>query len=183
MRTYVAGKIYKKTIIGDCHFREGFSLYEDCVFNLDIVRGCISRNYELKGLLLHEPMYLYTARPDSAMHQSSYEKGKPSIDYLQQTANNDPNEDVAAIYGIECIRKYLLSWYSFYLLGETKKNKLIKREMRNICKGIKKNNVYSWKEKLPFVLFSYIPQLYRCFRIINDPTMKQYEENVQKNKN
>ena len=179
MRTYVAGKIYKKTIIRDCRFREGLSLYEDCIFNLDIVKKCISGNHELKGILVHEPMYCYIARSGSAMHQSSYEKAKPSITYLKEIANNDSNADVAAIYGIECIRKYLLSWYSLYLSEKTEECSFIRSEMKNIIRKIKQNNVYSGREKLPFILFANMPQLYRRYRILNDPTMKQYEKKIR----
>ena len=181
MRTYVAGKIYKKTTIRNCHFKESLVLGEDRVFNLDVIKMHISKNHELNGIFVNKPMYCYASRSGSATHLYSYEKAKPSIDYLQEIANNEINVDLATIYRFECIREYLIAWYSLYLLGDKKGAKKVSHELRTMAKGIRKNNVYSWKEAFPFVIFAYVPRLYRIFRIIDDPTMKQFEKNVRKN--
>lgn len=180
MRTYAAGKIYKRAIIGGNRFTEGISLYEDCFFNMSIIGESIKGKKNLKGILVNSPMYLYTARQGSAMYQSTYKKAMPSIEYLEKMVTNEKTIEVSSLYAVEYIRKALLTWYDLYLNDLDYERRIIQKQMRKVSKKMIPSKNYTKKELLKFKVFAYFPQLYRHFRLIDDPTMRQYEASVKK---
>lgn len=182
MRSYAAGKIYKRSIIGSNRFVEGISLHEDCIFNMSIIKDSINNHYTLKGILVNFPMYLYTPRAESAMHQQNWHKTLPAIEYLRVISETDKNPEISNMFAIECVRKSLLAWYDLYLRGNTSERKTVSRQMRKISGKIIPTANYTWKEEIIYKVFAYFPQLYRQFRLMNDPTMRQYEESVRKEK-
>ena len=76
------------------------------------------------------------------------------------------------IFYLECIKRELSSRYEFRLRGDKANAK--------VCQKLLKNSVACMKKgKMKYAVLVYLPMSYRMFRIIDDPTMLEYEKKIR----
>lgn len=77
------------------------------------------------------------------------------------------------IFYLECIKRALSSRYEFALRGDKANVKVCHELLKKSVACMKKN-------KVKYALLVHLPVAYRMFRVIDDPTMLDYEKKVQK---
>ena len=76
------------------------------------------------------------------------------------------------IFYPECIKRGLSARYEFGLRGD--------RANAKVCHELLKNSVACMKKgKMKYAVLVYLPMSYKMFRIIDDPTILEYEKKVR----
>ena len=176
IKSFIGGRIYRNSCIGNHHFREEVSVSEDKLFNLLIV----SQQADLCILLLKKELYYYYHRVDSAINTSQGPDFKVlSYIYLDYA---EKSSDVLFIsyFLNEAFKNSFAVRYSL----QFDKNIELKNDINQFIKRCltleKSQKPFSWKKSISLRLFAHFPALYRCFRIMNDPTMLVWEKGKKK---
>lgn len=162
---FVWGRIYKKNII-TIRFDEK-SKIEDADFNAAL----ISINENLKIMYTRVPLYFYFFRAGSLVSKMDGRVCMTLGERLYKYALKEKDNELKQAFVIDSIKRLLAAEYEYRLINEREKSKqcciLEKRSLKLI---------YSYKEKVKYGIIICFPQLYRLFRIINDPTIKEWEK-------
>lgn len=168
---FVWGRIYKKNII-TIRFDER-SKIEDADFNAAL----ISINEKLKIMYTRVPLYFYFFRAGSLVSKIDGRVCMTLGKRLYKYALQEKDNELKQAFVIDSIKRLLAAEYEYRLINEREKSKqcciLEKRSLKLI---------YSYKEKVKYGILICFPQLYRLFRIINDPTIKEWEKNQREGK-
>lgn len=172
-KSYVTGRLFRRSIIADTLFPEGIVL-EDAIFNAIVM--CKPKTLNV----VHIPvsMYYYFQRPTSLVHKiNGLDLIKLSELYLKYTIS-ETDDQSKKLFAIETIKRTL---FARYVLSFSKKDNHSKKECNKILKNainqLNKLNCASYKIKIKYLVLYKIPQAYRLFRIISDPTMIDWEKN------
>lgn len=162
---FVWGRIYKKNII-TIRFDER-SKIEDADFNAAL----ISINENLKIIYTRVTLYFYFFRAGSLVSKIDGRVCMTLGERLYKYALKEKDNELKQAFVIDSIKRLLAAEYEYRLINEREKSKqcciLEKRSLKLI---------YSYKEKVKYGILICFPQLYRLFRIINDPTIKEWEK-------
>ena len=177
MKSFVWGKLYKADILEGHRFDTQIAYGEDSLFNAEIY--CEPK--ELKIISTDEILYYYNNRENSVVNVIDQEDrarlGENWINMSDQTSN----PVMKSICLVEGLKRTLLARYTE---SYTEKRKETIRHCNAIlkdgCSKLLRNKNIKAKDKVIYTLFAYVPQAYRRWRIIDDPTMKEWERN-QKN--
>ncbi len=175
-KSYVTGRLFRKSIIKNTIFPEGIVL-EDALFNALVM----CKTHPLKVTHVHVAMYYYFQRQASLVHKIN---GKDLVElsevYLTHTLS-ETDKQAKKIFAIETIKRTL---FARYILSFSKENISEKEKCNHILnssiKQLNKLNCVSRKVLVKYFVLYRMPQAYRLFRIISDPTMLEWEKS-QKN--
>lgn len=164
-KTLIWGRIYRKNIITNRFDID--SKIEDADFNAAL----ISKNKNLKIMYTNVPLYFYFFRTGSLVSQMDGRVCLMLGERLYQYALQEKDSELKQAFGIDSIKRLLAAGYEYKLVGDFEK-------ARNCYIFAQKNlkSIYKAKEKLKYEILIYFPQLYRLFRIMNDPTMRKWEK-------
>lgn len=170
-KTLIWGRIYRKNIITN-RFDEG-SKIEDADFNAAL----ISKNKNLKIMYTKAPLYFYFFRTGSLVSQMDGRVCLTLGERLYKYALQEKDSGLKRIFSIDSIKRLLAAGYEYRLVNESEKVRqcyiLEKRSLKLVC---------SYREKVKYGVLICLPQLYRLFRIMNDPTLKEWEKIQRKRK-
>lgn len=176
-RSYVWGKLYRKTLVQEYRFIEKVRIAEDAAFNGAALGECD----DLRACFVKVPLYYYFRRPGSLSNQlkghSSYTLARIFEEYAQKTDKPMARK----LYLIDAIKRGLIGRYLMSLYHEEKVyfrecNEML---MRVLKQAWRMSNI-SIKEKLLYTVMVAFRQAYRLFRIIDDPTLLTLERSVRK---
>lgn len=179
IKNYVWGKLYKASLVLETHFLEDLSFGEDSLFNASI----ICNNPESSICYTDMQLYYYYNRPNSLVHTGSSSDlmtvGKRLLLYGKQI----DSEGLKVILLKEATKRILSARYSALVLKEKeqfkKSNSLLKECYREL--KYMNNKSFSILEKIIYFVLCQSPQVYRLWRIKNDPTLLIWErENKRK---
>lgn len=166
-KSYVWGRIFKREIIANILFQEDEKV-EDAVYNLQVAL----KNPNLKAAFVDLPLYAYFVRAGSLVSKI---KGSDVFNLAKRFYNSAAEEQDKKTKDVlyrECLKRSLSARYDFSLHK--------KKAERKQCDLLAKNSLKLMSgNKAKFAALVYIPVLYRTFRIIQDPTMRNYEKNVR----
>ena len=176
LKSFVTGRLYKRETLKGFTFSEEITVLEDAIFN--VVLMCTS---PLKITYTPIGLYYYFSCPTSLMHQINV------LDFLAisklycKYAFEQTSDYVRRIFIIETIKRAL---FTRYALSLSSKNKQQKKECNNILKiavfQLNLLDIVTPKEKVKYYILYKIPQAYRLYRVINDPTLLNWEKEQRK---
>lgn len=178
IKSYIFGRIYNRCVIQEHRFVNELKMSEDKLFNIEIILD----NKDINVVVLDIDLYYYYYRFDSAMNISSGIESKILSYILLECAENAVCKYCAGKYLDEAFKHtFVLRYMTSFI-----KDKEIKKEIKlliNYCLKLEKHiKPFSLKKSICFRIIAYFPRLYRRYRIINDPTMLDWEKK-QKEKN
>lgn len=166
-KTYVWKRLYKKKIIKNILFDEKVTV-EDSVFNLEV----IVKNDNLKIVYVDAKLYAYYIRAGSLVSQFNNRDFLQLAEIFLKYCSKEKRKSIVSIIAEDAIKKALVARYiSKIQQDETN----VKKSNYVIDDGLK----YIRQGKFKYVLFRYIPELYRVFRIIDDKSMLDYERQLK----
>lgn len=178
LKSYVWGKLYKKELLNGNRFSECTKV-EDAFFNISIY----SSHPNLNAVYIDIPLYYYFVRQGSLITNfdgiemielaSSYEKLIHRFDNL----------NVQKLLCIEILKRCLSARYTFSVRNEKDRMPECQKMMKTALFELKKKKRVSLKEILKYQILYSFPLVYRLFRIIDDPTMLDWERNQKRLKN
>lgn len=172
-KSYVTGRLFSADILKGFTFPENATVLEDAIFNTLVM--C---SKPLKITYTPISLYYYFSCPTSLTHHiNALDLLNIGNIYFKYTLEQD-NEQTKKIFTIETIKRMLFARYAISLSPNVKANavecNITLKKATQLLKLLK--NV-TWREKLKYSILYKIPQLYRLFRIISDPTMLDWEKN------
>lgn len=169
-KTFVWGRIYKRTIINSNRFFVGLKTAEDVAFNMDV----LSKKDDPLFCAINEPLYYYYRRADSISHTVSPSNliAVPRDVYLK---NLDCYGSRRALVLEQTLRTILSARY----LSRYEKDRC--KDRYNECDQLLRYALKEYKKEgtrqyYLYSAFAFFPGLYRAFRIITDPTLLQWEK-------
>lgn len=170
-RNYVWGRLYRASMLQSHRFIEGV-IFEDTPFNLFL----LCRHEDIQIALIEESLYFYFMRPSSIVHTASLISRLPICQAYLSHITPHSSEHEKRILVEESIKKLLSLRYEASLDNNADAirqfNSLLRKYLR-LLPGAKR---ISAKKKLQYAILSVFPQVYRQFRIKDDPTLLQWEK-------
>lgn len=170
-RNYVWGRLYRASMLNAHRFIEGV-VFEDTPFNLFL----LSKHESLQIALIEEPLYFYFIRSSSIVHTASLLSLQPICMAYLSHITPQSSEHEKHILIEESIKKLLALRYEASLDSNTaalrESNSLLRRSLHLMLHAKR----ISAKKKLQYIILSVFPQVYRQFRIKDDPTLLQWEK-------
>ncbi len=179
-RRQVWARIFRKSVLENIRFQLGLSWGEDTEFNYFAFNWC-KNNCKLIAFT-DLKLYMYFQN-DSSITQSmtDVEKNKIIRWYLTQVENEDIELSTRANYFVRSCKEVLASRYSGDLGIYKIDNSKICDEFIKKCIDLQKKNHFMNSSKwLTYRLLFACPLVYRLFRIIDDPTMLDWEKAQKK---
>ena len=178
-RHLVTGRLYKSTILYKHSFASNIVFTEDTIFNLEVIN-------DLKKPLVYQtdtPLYYYIQREDSASHTWESTSLKAMADYYFDAIRDHKNYqgEWGWMLTLQVIKTTLSYRYLVRFRPDAKS--LIKEANQKLFLLFQDLMRYPNMPKIEMIkhLVMYIcPCLYRRYRIINDPTMRAWEEKEKK---
>lgn len=179
VKSHSWGRLISKSVIGDIRFQVGIQTAEDTLFNLDVY----ANKQNVKTVLIKSPLYYYYTRSGSIIHtDTGLDFMKFSFIFLDRSEKSGDKRSVE-IFLNEAFKNTLSVRYSVMF----EKDKTIKAEAKQLIKRCLKTESqkkpFSFKKSIMYRLFAYFPFTYRLFRIINDPTLIQWEKKQKREQN
>lgn len=163
-RGYVWGRLYRRSLIDQMRFLES-SRIEDSEFNLRL----LARSAEFRICYLPAVLYAYFCRPGSLVGRilvdDVMELGCMTQELAMSRSDGQLRDDLLA----DSMKRFLFARYVYGLTGEGAKRKQCRDRMRAALSAL---HSQKWK----YTALTVFPFIYRIFRILNDPTMLQFEK-------
>lgn len=168
VKSYVWGRIYRKEQLASLRFDE-YSKIEDSDFNAKL----ISRNQELKIAYTSTPLYAYFIREGSLVSSVDGRDCMNLSQKLYEYALCERDAEMRQVFSIDCLKRLLSARYEYLLIGDKENAKkchdLAVKSLKTIYVG-----------RTKYKLMTCFPQLYRLFRILDDPTMLEWEKSQKR---
>ena len=160
-------KLFRHTVISNEHFMSG-KVIEDAIYIIDI----LTKNPNVRIVKVNCTLYAYFQRSGSLVSGISVDLVRHLADYTMQKLVNLEDENLKGILAEDVIKRMLYVRY-YYLL---KKERIAAAECNEVIRSML--TLLSHR-KVKYVVLYLIPELYRQFRLRNDPSMKTFEKNVK----
>lgn len=176
IRNYVWGRLYCRESIKGRVFDETLLFGEDSIFNAQLFA-----DDAVTVLYSSERMYYYFQRDDSAVHQFSLPQLVLLFEKYLDLSLKESREYPKSYYTMEAMKRALSARYGLQFDSKHKEKKEeLDLILKNSSKDLRSFSCVSFKNKLIFSAFSFSPQLYRLYRVINDPTLLKWEKEIRK---
>ena len=173
-RSRAWGRLFRRCVIGDLRYISGTEPAEDACFNELLYHN------NMCFRITDAKLYYYYMRSDSAIHihmgRGTFNSIGPLLDHLDK------------IDDVEKRRRIIMRCYKYVFsarYGEMFADDY--SEVKKQCRGLFKQLAeflpeLKFKDRMIMVAFRLSPLLYRIWRIIDDPTLIQYEKHQRKTK-
>lgn len=173
IRSRVWGRLYRKEIIGDLRFISGSEPVEDELFNN------ILNNKQLKYSMTMCKLYYYFMREGSAIHTNTGRQSLVYTKYMILLIEQETNPTLQQEMVKRCYNMLLASRYRETF---SKDYREIKKQIDIEFTKLKKyRRNLSIKDQFIYIILCINPIVYRTWRVIDDPTLREYEKNQKKN--
>ena len=160
-------KLFRHTAISNEHFMSG-KVIEDAIYIIDI----LTKNPNVRIVKVNCTLYAYFQRSGSLVSGISVDLVRHLADYTMQKLVSLEDKNLKGIFAEDVIKRMLYVRY-YYLL---KKERIAAAECNEVIRSML--TLLSHR-KVKYVVLYLIPELYRQFRLRNDPSMKIFEKNVK----
>lgn len=169
----VWGRLYKRALVSG-KFETGLTWGEDAVFNYcTLATNALSAPFSRTKL----PLYFYFSRETSITNTVSSKRYLELAKWYPENWSNERfSKEVQTVLLEQAAKELLIFRYrEAFSTNPTCVDELIKR-----CRAyIAKAGILPLKKRALYSLMFACPPLYRLFRIVNDPTMLQWEKQAR----
>ncbi len=171
------GRIYHKNVIKNHRFPVGIKWGEDTIFNVN----ALSTFSNLNAIMIDAKLYFYFQRESSAVHTLKTKEKVPVCEFYLTKGTQENDKFRQAVFISEFVKQICAHRYSSQVCKE--------REALQLCENlIKQGSCVFLRSRIPlkmkivYSVFLLFPWAYRCFRIIDDSTLLQWEK-LEKKRN
>ena len=173
-RTYVWGRLLKKSAIGSLRFDASVRIGEDGIFNADLWM----RRPTLKACVVNAELYYYVQRGDSAMAQSNCaDLFAIASECERRLTENSLSEKIYLVQAIH--RALTVRYLSTHIYPDRQLKKTAHALLKRCAKRLRVSNVISRKQRLLNLIMIRFPGLYWLYRA-RQPGMLKWEINERK---
>lgn len=166
--TRVWGRIVRRAVIGDLRFVSGTEPAEDSLFNLLLFRD------DMKIRVTDTKLYYYFMRPDSAIHTHLGRGTLNSVSFLIKRLEGNYEKEKKRRIITRCYKHIFAARYGEMFSDDYAE---VKRQCKTLLRQLSKYlPELKAKDRLIMHVLWKNPVLYRAWRIIDDPTLLQFEK-------
>ena len=175
-RNCITGKLIRRKYIGEHWFISNTEPCEDTLFNLTLV------SFIENPIIFEtsEPMYYYCQRNNSILRTTQYENQIRISEWLVKNPDKIGTECWSWMVVLKAIKMALSYRYGAMVHQKAFQVRYANEILRNLIIKMLKNRHSPMKEKIIHVIMMLLPGVYRLFRIMDDPSLKNWEHNIKK---
>ena len=177
VRSFIWGRIYTREVIGNNFPQEGIVMGEDTLFNIQVM--CSYPNISVTVVDLK--LYYYYMRDTSVIHTVPYADMIYVSGWLIDNMILFDSSEAKRELIKRCLKSIL--YYVYYQsIGRNRNDKkrllaISDKQFRQLQPYLKENFDIKF---VFYILFYYIPSLYRILRIIEDPSLLVWEKDIKR---
>ena len=181
-KTFVWGRLYSKKLIADCRF-DGNVALEDTCFNFDVI---FRRTGKIKYAIIDLPLYFYFMRQTSAVHSLTASMVYTQIVWYINQIKCNHNELTQEMASVEALKAFFAFRYLYLFDTKVTRKKYasvierLRKSMYIARKAMIQCGNISLKKKIQYEIIYQCPLVYRIFRIMDDPTMLDWEKHQRR---
>ena len=176
----VCGKLFKSSLISDLRFNTEYKIGEDTIFMSHVLCGMPEISF------VDVPLYYYYQRQDSAMHSGFTDSRKFVVNTMLKIVSELDENCNEYIYAYYLMRQYHFIWYERTLVYGRKDAQYLLKNYKSIGKKyllkLLKCKVLGVK-RFAYAAFFLSRPLYEKYRLMKDPTMKDFYNQRKQNNN
>lgn len=181
-KTFVWGRMYSKRLIADSRFDENVAL-EDTCFNFEVI---FRMSGKIKYGIINIPLYFYYVRQTSVVHSLTASMVQTQIVWYLKQIKCSRNRLTQEMASVEALKSFLAFRY-LYLFDVNVTRNIYANGIKSLRKSLYTARKVLWKcrnipvkKKIQYEILYQCPFVYRIFRIIDDPTMLDWEKHQRK---
>ncbi len=169
------GRLYRKCDLENIFFEQGVGIGDDTLFNLSVISNiCKPVIY-----LTDAPLYYYFQRSNSIVKTSSYSKMISFSEWVADNHSIQEREEWSWMLPMQALKMALSYRYATILHRNTEGTDYANMIMKILLRMINRSRLISLQEKIIHTVMFLFPEIYRYFRIKDDPSMKIWEKSVK----
>lgn len=173
LKSLVWGRLYKCSSILGLRFENGLQWGEDTLFSI----CTLSNNPNIA--LVGSELYYYFQRETSASQTLSLRSKLDLIRCYLTYYEKAGGDAQSFLYLNEGIKQALSCRYSGMFEATDEEQRECSVLLEQCKEKLRESNIVGKKETLMYNAFILVPVLYRLFRIVDDPTLLQWEKNMK----
>lgn len=171
-KTYVCGHLYRASMLRNHRFIESISISEDSLFNVTL----FSKHDDINCIFINIPLYYYFQRSTSAIHSiPSIKQLDVCRQYILFAKQHFSSPSIHHCL-LEAMKRCLSARYVPYILRDQKQINQCNILYKECLLLLLKNRHISLFGKIRFLILYLFPEIYRQFRIKDDPSMLNWEK-------
>lgn len=169
----VWGRVYSKVVIQNHRFEAAIKLSEDTVFNLEVICSC----NKLKCVMVEEQLYYYYTRATSAVHTLPNDAIYHAAEWYIIQTGIATDLLIKETFLFEAFKAVFSYRYAEMFNSDRKKVRQNSRKILNQCMNyLGEIDCITAKKKLQYTILAKAPFIYRAFRILDDPSLLDWEK-------
>ena len=173
LKRLVWGRLYRRSLISGLRFESGLKWGEDTLFSI----CTLSNNPNIA--LVGSELYYYFQRETSASQTLSLRSKLDLIRCYLTYYEKAGGDAQRFLYLNEGIKQALSCRYSGMFEATDEEQRECSVLLEQCKEKLRESNIVGKKETLMYNAFILVPALYRLFRIVDDPTLLQWEKNMK----
>ena len=174
-RHHIWGKLFRREDLEEKRFVPDIEVAEDSLYNLVLVSH-INNPLVYKTA---EPLYFYFQRNNSIVHSTNFRKIILFSEWVAANPEKIGHSSWSWMMILQAL-KYTLSYRYQAILH---KDKLAIRKADKLLgiltiRMFRENNIHI-REKVVHTIMALFPMIYRVFRIVDDPTLRDWENSIK----
>ena len=165
-------RLYRASVIKNVRFYDGLKYGEDMLFNLDLY----SRNSDVKTAFIDCPIYYYYSHGNSKVATSNGSDYISMCKVYMERAEEANSYGKAGIYLSQDLLECLSSRFRIKYSADKHTKAELNKVLFDSLKLAKKYKCFPFSKYMYFQVFAKFPFVYRWFRIMNDPTIREWEK-------
>lgn len=167
MKSFVWGRIYTKSIIGEVRFNENIKV-EDAVFNASLMQ----KNADVRIVFVDLQLYAYYQREDSLMNSFGTDAYSELSLFYFECAILESNPVMKNIFATESVKRGLSAMLNYWMDRDSLSVRKYQGMMRKSVKFVD-------KYKLLYFFFISFPRAYKWFRFMKDPSLRGWKRKTK----
>ncbi|MBR2669807.1 MAG: glycosyltransferase family 2 protein [Solobacterium sp.] len=174
---YVWARIYTRECV-DNHLFHNITVMDDAAFNIDV----LASKEDITCTVCDAKLYYYFQRAGSMVSRFSSKVYMQVSQYYYSQMTQLTSAWANYVYALETLKNCFLYRYNQSFEPATDNTGFdYKTLMKNALRTLKTSSYSSFSQNAVYTLLTRFPLLYRLFRIIQDPTMLDWEKKQKAN--
>lgn len=171
LKRIIWGRIYRRKCIEGHRFPKGIKWGEDMIFNVSVL---CDAPY-LQTVIIDEVLYFYFQRETSAVNTVKTIERIPVCQFYLAQGEKTKDKNQKEIFLLECAKQLLAHRYAAKVCAEYEAYRKCENLVQECSRALRDTSIKCTKKMMIFFFFC-CPWAYRLYRIVDDPSLLDWEK-------